>query len=363
MIPRISLALLCAFLPTFTAPRPAPAQARDTAAVRLAGRDAWTTDFSRRAVPSREIRLAGVPKDGIPAIDRPRFESAEAAGQWLKDSDMVMLFEHGRTVRAYPFRILVMHEIVNDRVDDLPVAATFCPLCNTAVAFDRRVGERTLEFGVTGRLRHSDLVMYDRQTETWWQQATGEALVGTLVGEKLRRVPTRIVTWEAARKLFPTVRVLAREGLTYDRDPFAGYGSSTRQPWRRIFARGGSWLPPMERVVALDLGEGWAVSLATLRQRTVVNAAAEGTPFVVFWRDGGEMGQTAVYDRRDAGRTLTFRAVRGGFEDRQTGSRWDLAGRAVAGPLKGRRLRPLAHDHPFWFAWTLFRPKTRLWSP
>jgi hypothetical protein len=188
--------LLCLVL---SAAAPACAQEPDSAARRLSGGEAWKTDFSRHSVPLHEIVSGGPPKDGIPAIDRPRFVGARAAGRWLDDSEPVMVVEHEGTAKAYPLSILIWHEIVNDRIAGLPVSVTFCPLCNTALVFDRRLDGRVLDFGTTGRLRHSDLVMYDRQTETWWQQATGEGIVGELVGKKLTWIPSNTLSWETAR--------------------------------------------------------------------------------------------------------------------------------------------------------------------
>ncbi|HEV2149699.1 MAG TPA: DUF3179 domain-containing protein [Longimicrobiaceae bacterium] len=352
----------------------------DTAVTRLAGAERWKTDFSRRAVPLHEIVSGGPPRDGIPPIDRPRFETVRAGNRWLTDRDPVMVVEHGGQVRAYPLAILIWHEIVNDVVGGLPVAVTFCPLCNTALVFDRRAAGRLLDFGTTGRLRHSDLVMYDRQTETWWQQATGQAIVGTLVGTRLRAVPQTTMAWKTARETHPGLRVLSREtghDRPYGRNPYVGYDDRASSPMARFFNRDTDpRLAAMERVVAVDAGAGWAVSFEHLARERVVNATMEGTPFVVLWQpgaasaldrgkvaEGRDVGQTAVYDRRLGGRTLTFRAVSGGFEDRETRSRWDLAGRAVGGPLKGRRLRAVPHGNHFWFAWVVFRPETRLWEP
>jgi len=158
-------------------------------------RSEWRTDFSRHTVPLEEIVAGGPPKDGIPAIDRPAFETVRSADRWLEAREPVLVVEHGRAARAYPLQLLIWHEIVNDRIGDLPVAVTFCALCNTALVFDRRHGGRVLDFGTTGRLRHSDLVMYDRQTESWWQQATGEAIVGELAGDTLRWLSAQTVSW------------------------------------------------------------------------------------------------------------------------------------------------------------------------
>lgn len=371
------LLLTCSIL---TAVGSACAQEPEADARRLTGNDAWKTDFTRHTVPLHEIVSGGPPKDGIPAIDRPRFESARAADRWLDDNEPVMVVEHQGTAKAYPLGILIWHEIVNDEVADLPVAVTFCPLCNTALVFDRRLDGRVLDFGTTGRLRHSDLVMYDRQTESWWQQATGEAIVGELVGEKLKWISSNTLAWKTARELYPNIQVLSRETgyeRPYGRNPYVGYDDPGGRPLLGFFSRDADpRLPAMERVVAVEVGEGWAAPFERLRETRVVNEEVDGTPFVVFWSPGAasaldraeiasgrDVGQTAVYDRRVGDRVLAFHAVRGGFRDRETGSGWTLAGRAVDGPLKGQRLRPIPHGNHFWFAWVVFRPQTEIWKP
>jgi hypothetical protein len=154
----------------------------------------WKTDFSKHSVPLSEIIPGGPPRDGIPPIDRPVFETVAQADAWLKPQEPLIHFAVGNDVRAYPLQILIWHEIVNDEVGGIPVMVTFCPLCNTAIAFDRRVAGRVLDFGTTGNLRHSDLIMWDRQTESWWQQMTGEAIVGELTGMRLTLLPATIVS-------------------------------------------------------------------------------------------------------------------------------------------------------------------------
>ena len=158
------------------------------------------TDFSRRTVDLAEIESGGPPKDGIPAIDRPRFVGARAARAWLKPMEPVIVLRLGREARAYPIQILMFHEIVNDLVAGVPVAVTFCPLCNASIVFDRRVAGRVLDFGTTGRLRYSDLVMYDRQTESWWQQFTGKGIVGLFAGTKHARLPSEIVAFRSEER-------------------------------------------------------------------------------------------------------------------------------------------------------------------
>ena len=186
----------------------------------------WATAFSLHTVPLDEIVSGGPPRDGIPALDHPSFVGVAEAHRWLEDDEPVLVIETEGASRAYPYQVLIWHEIVNDEIDGLPLAVTYCPLCNTALVFARRHGERTLDFGTTGRLRHSDLIMYDRQTETWWQQATGEAIVGTLAGETLERYPAQTTSWRTFRETHPDGQVLSRE-TGYDRP----YG---KNPYVRI---------------------------------------------------------------------------------------------------------------------------------
>ena len=347
---------------------------------RMIGRgDSWKTDFSRISVPPGEIVSGGPPKDGIPAIDQPNFESAGEADGWLKDSDPVIVVERGGEVKAYPLAILIWHEIVNDNVGGLPVTVTYCPLCNTALAFDRSVAGHILDFGTTGRLRHSDLIMYDRQTETWWQQAVGTAIVGELMGTELELVPANTLSWEMAQALYPGILVLSRDTghkRDYGRNPYVGYDDPGGAPIPTFFrARTDARLPAMERVVALDVGDGWVVSFSELSDVRVVNDGAGDLAFVVVWKKGAssaldrskissgrDVGQTAVFDRRLGDRVLTFEWKDGALRDSETDSTWNLAGRAIAGPLQGDRLRSIPHGNHFWFGWVVFRPETKVWS-
>jgi len=134
------------------------------------------TDFENSSVDHSEIMSGGPPKDGIPAIDNPAFIDASVASEWLKDKEPVIAIEIDGIARAYPLQILMWHEIVNDEIGDSAVSVTFCPLCNASIVFDRDLDGVRYDFGTTGRLRLSDMVMYDRQTETWWQQFTGEGI-------------------------------------------------------------------------------------------------------------------------------------------------------------------------------------------
>lgn len=344
-----------------------------------AAQDVWRTDFSRHIVPLTEIVSGGPAKDGIPAIDRPQFVTVRQAGQWLHQREPVLVVQYGGITRVYPLRILLWHEIVNDRIADLPITVTFCPLCNTAIAFHRQHGGRILDFGTTGRVRHSDLVMYDRQTETWWQQITGEGLVGKFAGDTLRVIPSAMVSWGTVETAYPTAQVLSQE-TGYDRPygttPYAGYDAPGNSPLAAFFRVGrDERLPAMERVVAVKLGtESVAYPFSRLRDARVVNDVLAGRSIVVMWAPGAasavdarqvsagrDVGATGVFDRALNGRILTFDpAAPGRFRDRETRSTWDILGRAVAGSLHGQQLTRIAAGDYFWFAWAVFRPETRV---
>jgi hypothetical protein len=333
------------------------------------------TDFTKHSVDYEEIISGGPPPDGIPAIDDPVFESVSDADDWLGDDFPVMFFELDDDARAYPLAILIYHEIVNDVVGGKPVALTFCPLCNATIAFDRTLPDGTLlDFGTTGNLRISDLVMYDRQTKSWWQQFTGEAIVGELTGTQLEFLPSQIVAWSDFKETHPEGKVLSRVtgfNRSYGRNPYSGYDSINNTP----FAYSGDLdgrLPPMERVVAVQISEiDVAYPFRALSEIKVVNDEVAGMPLVVFWQEGTrttfgdsdrDVGSSGVFNRQLDDQILSFQVNEIGFTDDQTGSVWNIFGEAVEGPLAGERLETIVAGEHFWFAWAAFRPDTIVWS-
>jgi hypothetical protein len=225
-----------------------------------AWRGQWPlTDFARADVPFGEIVPGGPGRDGIPALDAPAFVPVrEKAG--LGAREPVIALELGGAARAYPIRYLMWHEIVNDTVGGVPVAVTFCPLCNSAITFDRRAGGRVLSFGVTGLLRHSDMVMYDRETESWWQQALGRGIVGRMAGVELRQLASWTEPWSAFAARRPDGLVMAEPDWprAYGRNPYAGYDSSD---WPFLY--NGEAPPhgidPLARVVRVG-GRAWPMT-------------------------------------------------------------------------------------------------------
>lgn len=333
----------------------------------------WKTDFSMTAIDMDEVISGGVPRDGIPPIDAPQF-FAVAQVHDLAPQSPVLALEIAGDARAYPLEVLTRHEIVNDVVGGAPVAVTFCPLCNSAVVFDRQVGDQVLRFGVSGNLRYSDLIMWDNLTESWWQQLTGEAIVGAFRGAVLRMINSQLISYEVFRKRYPAGKVLRGPLGGYGRNPYIGYDSNAK-PFlfkgpvdKRLFAT--------ERVLAARIGEqAIAYAFSHLHEKPVVNDRRAGTDIVIFWQPGAasaldagdidvskDVGMALMYDRRlPSGAVLSFHQDGDRFVDRQTGSEWNIWGEATAGPLAGSRLRQL-HAYPhFWFAWAAFYPDTFLY--
>ncbi len=336
----------------------------------------WKTDFSKHSVSFDDIMSGGPPKDGIPAIDDPKFVSVGEADGWLGDREPVVIFEHDDVVRGYPWQILIWHEIVNDEVGGLPVTITYCPLCNTAIAFDRRHRGRILDFGTTGKLRHSDLVMYDRQTETWWQQATGEGIVGEMTGQVLTFLSAPTVSWSDFKAEYPEAEVLSRDtghDRPYGRSPYDGYDTG-----RPFLYRGprDDRLAMMDRVVIVqNEGAHIVYPMKALAEEKAINHSVAGEPVVVFYRSGlasavdassistgRDVGAATAYLRDVDGRTLTFKPDGDAFVDEETGSRWNFLGAAIEGPLAGKQLESLVHYVPFWFAWAAFSPDTPIYG-
>ena len=330
----------------------------------------------RPLVDPTRIISGGPPPDGIPPIDKPLFERASAV-DWLDDGEGVLSLTVRGQTRAYPIQVLIWHEIVNDTIAGMPVTVSYCPLCNSALAFDRRLGTRLFTFGTSGKLYLSDLVMYDRQTESLWSQIEGRAIAGTLTGSELTRVPIATVTWKQWRRAHPDGHVLARpegSGRDYGQNPYVGYDEPDSEPF--LFdGESDDRLLPKERVVALLDGQPLAVPLSLVARRRVIDLGDRGRDVVIFGAaglrsalDAAELSAgrkipaTGVFLPRAGGQRLTFQtgATADLFVDDETGTSWNILGEAVEGPLAGRRLSPVGHIDTFWFAWAAFRPSTEV---
>ncbi len=385
----------------------------------------------RATIPIEEILSGGPPPQGIPALGfrgltgvasasaDPVFIDQDAAAAWLGDLEPVILMRIGGEARLYPLQVLTWHEIANDTLAGVPIAVTFCPLCNSALAFDRRVpvtddqlaalrapGNTTVRvldtpadlaaaytrqtgleapaqavdvtFGVSGLLYHSNLLMFDDTTFTLWSQLTGEGGVGELAGDVLVRYPAQIVGFADARAAEPDALVMSRDtGFTraYGRNPYVGY-DEIGSPAFLFSGSADGRLDPKARVITIDGAEPVAYPFEHLAEMRVVHDDVAGAPLVLLWQAGTatalggaviasaeDVGSVGVFrPMADVGR-LTFTATADGFVDAETGSVWDVTGRARSGPLAGQVLEAVAHDNTLWFAWAAFRPETEVRRP
>jgi hypothetical protein len=246
------------------------------------------TNFAKTSIDLDEIMSGGPPKDGIPSIDKPRFVPVSKIKDLADTEPVIGLVINGHA-RAYPLRILTWHEIVNDELAGVPVTITYCPLCNSAIAFDRRLDGKILDFGTTGKLRNSDMVMYDRQTESWWQQFLGEGIVGEMTGKRLKTIPARLESFANFKKRAPSGDVLVPNDpgkRNYGANPYTGYDSS---PYPFLFQGDlPKGINPMVRVIVVD-GEAW--SLPLLRSKGTVKKGDLTLSWVA--------GQNSALDTRD----------------------------------------------------------------
>ncbi len=370
-------------------PAAAPAAERDTVREESIGCDPgelyWLQEGCEPAtsIDLDEVWTNGPPPDGIPPIDEPVYEPIDHADDWLNDDSPVLVVEVGDDVRAYPLAILTWHEIVNTTVGGEPLAVTYCPLCNSALVFERTIdgpdGREVLDFGTSGRLYQSNLLMYDRTHHDVWLQFSGESVVGdATLGTRLERVPAWLLGYDTFVELHPDAQVLSRDtGFVrdYGSNPYELYDTEEGRPF--LFdGDADDRFPPMKRFVGVaDDGDAVAVELDHLGDERVVEVTVGGRDVAVVWAPGQasaldtadlaagrEVGQTAVFDLAldDQRVELEPGDADGVFVDAATGTTFDLRGRAVSGPLAGRMLSPVPHDDTLWFAWAAFHPETEV---
>lgn len=338
----------------------------------------WETNTAKAVIELDELKRGGPPKDGIPSIDNPHFISSTEAKSWIAEKEPVIVVEYEGVVRAYPLQVMIWHEIVNDEIQGDPLLVTFCPLCYSALVFERTVGGIVLEFGVSGFLRHSDLVMFDRKTETLWQQFTGKAIVGDYVGTTLGQIPSQIISFRQFKESYPDGVVLSKNtgyDRNYGQNPYTGYDDVSNTP---LFGAGNEdgRLPPMEKVIGVKLEEQKkAYPYSITREDQVINDEVVNTPLLIVHIEGAtsamdaariaeskESGSTGVFERVLDEKELTFIIKDGKIMDEQTGSVWSITGKAVEGEHKGKQLATVTFGDYFAFAWLVFWPETEIYT-
>jgi hypothetical protein len=349
----------------------------------------WKTDPSKHSAPFEEF-LALMERDGIPPIDEPKFWNKNNGDKVYFEHEPVIAIEIEGEAKAYPLSVLMFHEIVNDKIGGVPVTATYCPLCNAAIVFDRRLThngeEHLLDFGVSGMLRNSDMVMWDRQTESWWQQFTGEALVGELTGAELTWLPSMLISYEEFFTTYPDGWILSTEtghDMEYGMNPYVSYDSLGHEKPRLFKGEVDERLPAMERIINVNAnGTDVIYPLSTIQTEKVINDEPHGFSVVIFHQSGTvsvldksdirnakDIGSVTVFNPNVDGKKLTFFAAKSidtenpiYFRDEETGSGWSIAGKCIDGELKGQKLQPIVHGNHFAFAWFAFQPECEIYG-
>ena len=318
------------------------------------------TDGVKHIIPLDKIRGGGPPKDGIPSIDDPKFMVADEA-EFVSDTDVVIGLEIDGDARAYPLFIMVWHEIVNDIVGGTPVAVTYCPLCYTNQVFERVLDGQAVEFGTSGKLYNSNLVMYDRLTDSYWSQALGLAITGELTGDVLEIIPFDVITWGDWKKLHPDSKVLTTETghiRAYGADPYGNYYTDNRImfPVENLDER----MHPKEIILGFHIDEVYkAYKQFDLQNMVVTNDNIGDTPILLTSLFSGN---ARAFDRTLDDEVLEFEFSDGKILDLQTDSEWNYDGVSVSGPHKDKTLERLAFSPGFWFEWFAFHPDTLVYG-
>ena len=325
--------------------------------------------------------------DGIPSIDTPRYESAREGDQWLEDDDIVLSLAFEGVVRAYPTRIMNWHEIVNDSLGDVPITITFCPLCNSGLVFVRpEINGQHPEFGTSGRIYKSDLVMYDRATLTLWSQLEGGPIMGQLVGkvERLDQIPAGMTTWGFWKEAHPETEVLARpttdlriggepatavsgQGRLYQRNynlnPYQAYLTDNGDTFGTSFSD--RRLPAKADVVGVRISDTLAKAYLkeAVEEVGLINDQLGDLSMLVLW--DAESQDVIFFEREMNGQIIEFELNGNGqIIDQETSSLWNKSGTATEGPManEGISLKPVVGITTFWFAWFNFHPHTELYA-
>ena len=316
-------------------------------------------------VPLDQIVSGGPPPDGIPSIDNPKFMSVKEADKILEDSELVVGLSVNGDIRAYPLQILVWHEIVNDNVGGVPVAITYCPLCFTNQVFNRTLEDgNMIEFGTSGKLYNSNLVMYDRVSNSLWSQGLAQGIIGKYAGVNLQRIPFDVANWKEWKQLYPESKILSRDtgfNRPYGADPYGDYYTNSEVLFP--ISNTDNRLGLKEIMIGLEnSGQYKAYKLQDVEDKKIINDEISNKSIAVF---SSFPFMVRVFNRPVVdGQVLQFKynSQNSTFIDLNTGSEWNFEGVAINGGLKGKKLTRLPFDEGFWFEWVAFHPETQLFK-
>ncbi len=345
----------------------------------------WKTDLSKTDIDLSEVTVV-VQKGAFPVLKNPKFIDRQKGLLTFISNEPVLVVNLSGEARAYPLNMLTIHEIANDQISDIKFLVTYCPLCNSGMVFDRNVAiddqTLTLDFEVSGMLRNSDMIMFDKQTETWWQQLTGEGIAGKLNGVELKVIPSVVLSVADFFERYPQGKILSKEGngvnsKSYGQNPYVGYDALNGNPYGGFIKpeKLTRKLPNMERIVGLRINQKQLIYPFTeLKKKKIVNDEFEGQKIVVFFKsgtvsvldtykisEGKDVGTAVIYKPIIEGQTLTFKEKKGYFYDVQTNSKWDITGKCLSGKHEGKQLEIEPHGIHLAFAWLAFYPNSEIY--
>ncbi len=313
-------------------------------------------------IPKQDVFDGGVGRDGIPSVDQPKFLPAEQ-GNFLTDEDRVLGVVDGKTVKAYPHKIMDWHEIVNDVVNHQPVSIIYCPLTGTGTVWDRTINGDVTTFGVSGLIYKNNLIPYDRKTNSYWSQMEGKSVAGEVAGTSPQFLPILETTWREWKNLFPETQIMSLEtgfSRSYDFLPYFDYRDNHNKVSFPI-EQEDDRLQRKELVLGLIYGSNAAKAYPLLELGDSVSVVQENLRNTNYIVVGSEKRNFAMcFEAEIDGEALLFRPVqdRGAIvmQDLATGTYWDVFGRAVDGELLGQSLKPTLSYIGYWFAWADFHP-------
>ncbi len=345
----------------------------------------WKTDTTKHSVNLSEF-IALMPRDGFQILNYPKFLGSEEGLKAFYEKEPVVSIEINNSAKAYSLNILSFHEISNDTLSGVPILVSYCPLCNSAIVFDRHIKvdgkNKTAQFGIAGMLRKSNMVMWDDLTESWWQQIMGEAVVGKLTGTQLKIIPSQIISVKEFFDNYPNGEILSNKTgfkqaeKKYGKNYYVKYDSVGKKPSRFFHDKVDSRLPAMERVIGLSVnGEYKAYPFSVIRQNGVINDKFNSQNIVIFYEPGTvsildkrefneskNIGSATVFFPKVNSKKLTFKNNSAGFTDVQTKSVWNILGKCISGKLKGAQLKTKTHGNHFAFSWFSFHPATEVYK-
>jgi len=347
----------------------------------------WKTDTTKSKIDLAEITMV-LPRHSFPTINYPKFINKTEGLKSFFAKEPVMAVEVNGIAKGYPLNMLTVHEISNDTISGIPILATYCPLCNSGVVYDRRLNfkgkDYLLEFEVSGMLRKSDIVMADKQTESFWQQLIGTAIVGQFAGAELKIIPSLIISVEEFFNRYPDGLILSKNTGNNEIESYYGqnfykkYDSKGAKPYDRYFNNQelDKRIPPMERVVDVTSKGRYKIYTYTdIATEKVLNDEFNSKKVVLFYQPGSvsildekdiskskDVGMVTVFSRNIDNKTLTFRKDAAAFKDDQTNSTWDITGKCIQGKLKGKELKIEPGGTHFAFAWLAFHPDTEIFK-